>query len=490
MGWLGDMGRVFVAIALAAALLGGASTASAADIGANDDTGKYLADGGSALYGDMAALGMRQIVLPVRFKPSEPMTIQDKALLDRTIPAAMAAGLRVAVAVYPYPTREVQAGLASPSLFGSYVGAVASIYPEVKQFVIGNEPNQPAFWRPQFNTKGRMLSAPAFGQYLATAYDALKAVDPAITVVGIGLSPRGNDRPKAKNNVSTSPVRFLRALGNWYRASGRGEPLMDAFSFHPYPNKATDPLDRGYAWPNAGFVNLDRIKQALWDAFHGTPQPTTVDGLKLHLDEVGWQVSTSGQPGYTGLENVVVTDELTQAAVYAELVRRASCDPDVAEVSFFGFRDDGARTGFQAALQRLDGTARPAAEAVRAAIADAASGCTQALAPWRPVSDVLDPSVVVEVGTNGSFDVTLRTGEDARARVCIASKPPGGGYFLGPVGPSTTRCRATKLAGLRPRDLELAPPAVGQESFELAVELAAEANVARRTILVRGMRVR
>jgi hypothetical protein len=485
------MGRVTVAIALAAALLSGASAARAADFGANDDTGKYLPDGGAALYADMAGLGLSQIVLPVRFKPSDPLTIQDKELLDRTIPAALAAGLRVVLAVYPYPTREVEAGLASPSLFGSYAGAVASIYPEVKHFVVGNEPNQPAFWRPQFTTKGRMLSAPSFGQYLATAYDALKAVDPAITVVGIGLSPRGNDRPKARSNVSASPVRFLRALGNWYRASGREKPLMDAFSFHPYPRKATDPLDRGYAWPNAGFVNLDRIKQALWDAFHGTAQPTTVEGLELHLDEVGWQVSTSGQPGYTGLENVVVTDELTQAAVYAELVRRASCDPDVAEVSFFGFRDDGARTGFQAALQRLDGTARPAAEAVRAAISEAASGCTHAHASWRPVSEVLDPSVVVQGRAKGAtLAVRLRAGEDARARVCIASRTARRGSFLRPVGTSQTRCRAAKLTGLRPLDVELVAPGAGRAGLEVAVELAAEANIQRKTVLVRAARFR
>ena len=35
---------------------------------------------------------------------------------------------------------------------------------------------------------------------------------------------------------------------------------------------------RGYPWPNAGFVNLDRVKQAVWDAFAGTPQPTTRRG--------------------------------------------------------------------------------------------------------------------------------------------------------------------------------------------------------------------
>ena len=268
-------------------------------------------------------------MIGVRFVPSEAVVIQDKQLLDRAIASATDAGLRVVLAVYPYPPRELEAGLGSPSMFASYVGVLASIYPQVKQFVIGNEPNQPAFWRPQFDAAGNNLSAPTFGPYLAAAYDTLKSVDPEISVVGVGLSPRGNDRPTAKNNISTSPVRFLRALGAWYRRSGRTKPLMDAFSFHPYPNEATDPLERGYQWPNAGFANLDRLKQALWDAFNGTAQPTTVDGLKLHLDEVGWQVDTAGRLGYRGLENVPVTDEITQAAIYGQLIREAACDPDV-----------------------------------------------------------------------------------------------------------------------------------------------------------------
>ena len=370
------------ATALAAALLGGASVAMAANVGANDDSAKHADDGGAALYAEMAGLGLSQTVIGVRFVPSEAVVIQQKPQLDRAIAAAQAAGLRVVLAVYPYPPREVEAGLSSPSMFASYVGVLASIYPDVKQFVIGNEPNQPAFWRPQFDAAGQNASAAAFGPYLAAAYDVLKGVDPAISVVGVGLSPRGNDRPDAKNNISTSPVRFLRALGAWYRRSGRTLPLMDGFSFHPYPNEATDPLERGYAWPNAGFVDLGRIKQALWDAFHGTAQPTTLDGLELHLDEVGWQVDTAGRPGYRGSENVPVTDELTQAAIYGQLIREAACDPDVSSLSFFGYRDDGLRTGFQAGLARVDGTARPSAAAVQAAIA--ASPCAARAARVGP----------------------------------------------------------------------------------------------------------
>ena len=106
----------------------------------------------------MSELGLRQTVIGVRFVPSEAVVIQDKQLLDRAIASATDAGLRVVLAVYPYPPRELEAGLGSPSLFASYVGVLASIYPQVKQFVIGNEPNQPAFWRPQFDAAGQQRS--------------------------------------------------------------------------------------------------------------------------------------------------------------------------------------------------------------------------------------------------------------------------------------------------------------------------------------------
>lgn len=460
------------------ALLAGASLALAADIGANDDSGKYATDGGVAMYEDMRALGLEQIVIGVRFKPTEAIVIQDKQLLDRAIPNALAAGLRVVLAVYPYPPREIEAGLGSPSLFGSYVGAVASIYPEVRQFVIGNEANQPAFWRPQFDSAGANASAKAFGPYLASAYDSLKAVDPTLTVVGVGLSPRGNDRPEAKNNISTSPVRFLRSLGDWYRGTGRSRPLMDGFSFHPYPRQATDPLDRGYSWPNAGFVNLDRLKQALWDAFHGTAQPTTVEGLKLHLDEVGWQVDTTRRAGYRGPENVPVTSEIVQAAIYGDLIRRAACDADIAEVSFFGFRDDTLRTGFQAALQRADGSSRPAAGAVRDAIAETVAGCARSEVRWQPGDGVLDPRVAI--GAEGSTTVTTRiaAGEDARAVVCVrASTRPA---WKRP----QARCRATALVGLRPKSVHVPAPLGARGHVEVAVSLAAESNRSRRTVVV------
>jgi hypothetical protein len=461
------------ATALVTALLAGAPAAAALDVGANDDMARYQDDRGAAMFAQMRELGLTQVVIGVRHTPSDPLAIPGRESLAEAVQTATVAGLRVVLALYPYPPREIEAGVGTPALFAAFVAEVAAAFPEVRQFVIGNEPNQPAFWRPQFDASGANVSAAAFGAYLAAAYDALKRVDRSITVIGVGLSPRGNDKPNARNNVSTSPIRFLRALGTWYRASGRTRPLMDAFSFHPYPNEATDPLERGYAWPNAGFANLDRLKQALWDAFHGTAQPTTLTGLKIHLDEVGWQVDTAVREGYVGNENVPVTDEATQAAIYAELIRRAACDPDIASLSFFGFRDDGLRTGFQAGLQRVDGTERPASAAVRAALAETAGGCREALVRWRPATEVVGTQVAVHPRRK-AIAARVTAGEDARAAVCIRR-------------PGSTRpasCRTVVVQGMKPILVSLAVPRGARGAVEVAVDLAAEANASRRSRVV------
>jgi hypothetical protein len=488
------MRRLAAAAAFLVALLTGAAAASGAVIGANDDSAKYAEDGGAALYSDMTAVGLQQTVIGVRFVPSEAMQIQGKEALDRGVASALDAGLRVVLAVYPYPPREIEAGLGSPAAFGAYVSAVARAFPQVRQFVLGNEPNQPAFWRPQFGKSGANASAAAFGPYLAAGYDALKAIDPEVRVVGIGLSPRGNDKPYAKSNISTSPIRFLRALGEWYRASGRSLPLMDAFSFHPYPNASTDPLERGYGWPNAGFVNLDRVKQALWDAFRESPQPTTLRGLKLHLDEVGWQVDTSRHSGYVGAENVAVTDELTQAAIYGDLIRRAACDPDIESVSFFGFRDDSSRIGFQAALHRADGSVRPAAAAVKAAIEQSDDGCAGEAVAWKPAGNVVGARVDVGTATGPRVRARIRAGEDARVRVCVQRRGTGlrgARVRLTRVAGQVVRarCASRAVVGFQPLDVVVERTGLRPRSVELAVRLEAEANRRRPTLILRKARL-
>ena len=362
--------------------------------GVSDDTGKYAEDGGASFFETMKDVGLTENRITVIWDPARPDEIVEKAFLDRSLPKASAAGIRPVFAVYPLRARAMSDSGAALDQFAAFLRKLATTYPQVKDYIVGNEPNQPRFWQPQFNADCSGASAAAYVDFLARSYDTLKDVDPSIRVIN-SLSPRGNDSCRAPENVSTSPVRFIRDMGVAYRASGRTKPLFDEFGFHPYPNSARDPLDKGYAWPNAGVANLSRIKQAVWDAFDGTAQPTFADGLKMRLAEVGWQVGVvpSAAGAYHGNENIQPTDEATQARIYAELVRKAACDPHVSQVFFFGLIDESNLAGFQAGMMRADGSKRPSYEAVKQAIADTRGRCTGVSVGWAPARTVLGASV-------------------------------------------------------------------------------------------------
>ena len=414
------MHKLIAALAFACALTF-AATASAVDFGANDDTGKYADDGGAEFFTQMAAAGLKQNVITVRWTPGSD-EIPDRELLERAVPAATAAGIRPVFAVYPYPPSAIETGWAGPAAFRDWLERVARAFPEVTTYIVGNEPNLNTFWRPQGNRKGAIRSGATFGPFLAAGYDALKSVSREITVLGVGSSPRGDRAPGRAGK--TSPLHFLASLGAWYRASHRRAPLMDGFSFHPYPSPSNFQVPFGftYAWPNAGLHELARVKQALWDAFAGTPQPTTRGGLKLYLDEVGWQVGVNQSRGYVGRENVRVTTERAQAAIYGQLVRFVVCDPAVAELNFFGYYDDDALGGWQSALRRVDGTMRPAHVAVERAIAETGGRCRGKLRRWSPLRGPADAAVRfgeftnVQAGSSRRFWFRATAAEDVVVR--------------------------------------------------------------------------
>jgi hypothetical protein len=162
-------------------------------------------------------------------------------------------------------------------------------------------------------------------------------------VIGMGLSPR------ASTSESTEPLVFLRDVGKAYRASGRTLPIMDQLSIHPYPNPSapTSPPNVGYPDPNRfGIPDLARVKQAVWDAFNGTAQPTTLNGLTFRIDEVGWQTDTSKYKQYVNPENVRVVSEQTQANDIRTMVTKYfACDPTVTDVELFLLVDEIYRNG-------------------------------------------------------------------------------------------------------------------------------------------------
>ena len=390
------IGSLLAALTLAGVAHGGLS------VGVSEDRGKQ--SDAMGFFNTMQDLGMTENRVSVIWNPSQPTTIPERGSIQSWLPLAQKAGVRIVFAVTTQHARDLTSSPVAAAQFATFLGQLAQAFPQVKDYVIGNEPNQPYFWLPQFSPAGQPLSAAAYEPVLAQAYDALKAVDPTINVIGIGLSPRGNDNPNAKNNRSRSPVRFLHELGEAYRASGRTKPLMDQLAFHPYPRSNEDPPSVGYAWPNAGIPNLDRIKQAVWDAFHGTAQPTFAETgirrsfaspppLTLDLDEIGWQVAIPPTLAnlYHGVEDQPTVDEATQALYYSQSIIDAECDPSVRSLSFFLLMDEPNLTHWQSGLERLDGSHRPSYDAVKQTMGQTHGACQGTPMAWTHTSRVVAP---------------------------------------------------------------------------------------------------
>jgi hypothetical protein len=386
--------RISALFASACALLALAGAAQAGlVVGVSDDRPKD-----AAFFQALGDLGLKQNRATIVWDPAQPNVIAGQAQIAQWLPLAQSAGVRVVFSILPKHARDITGSPSAAGQFADFVRLVAQTFPQIKDYVIGNEPNQPYFWLPQFDTTDRPVAAGAYEPLLAASYDALKAIDPTINVIGVGLSPRGNDNPHAKSNISRSPVRFVHDLGVAYRASHRAKPIMDELAFHPYPAANTDPPETGYKWPNAGLPNLDRVKQAAWDAFNGTAQPTFAEPgvrnlhpLQLELDEIGYQVAPlPGIAGlYTGTENVPTVDEAAQAEYYWNVLMSAECDPSIRSLSFFLLMDEPDLSKWQSGLERVDGSHRESYNAVKTGLAQTHGDCQQGTLSWRHVKGVL-----------------------------------------------------------------------------------------------------
>lgn len=388
--------RLTLACAAAGLALAPAAAAAADDlkVGVADDHAKTSPEIAQRVYDAMNDVGLTENRITILWDSASPMTIPAGEQIAHAVEVATAHGVHVTLAIYADRARALTESPTAPGEFAAFVAQVARTYPQVKDFIVGNEPNKARFWQPQFNPNRTAAACAAYENVLAASYDALKAVDPTISVIGVGLGPRGTDNPLAAGNLSISPVRCIRDIGRAYRASKRKRPIMDELSFHPHPNADTDKLETGYSWPNAGIPNLARIKQAFWDAFFGTAQPTfeeagmprgPVRTMKLRLNEVGWQVAIppGSRGAYFGRESVVTTDEGTQAAIYGNLIPLMACDPAVKSVLFFNLVDEANLDRWQAGLMRADWTQRPSYAIVKGSIAAGQTHCSRRPVAWR-----------------------------------------------------------------------------------------------------------
>jgi hypothetical protein len=259
--------------------------------------------------------------------------------------------------------------------FAQFIQTLAADLPTVTHITVGNEPNLNLFWLPQFGADGEDMAAQGYEQLLAVAYDALKAVSSKIVVIGGAVSPRGNDKPNG-TRLTHSPTTFIPDLGAAYRQSGRTEPIMDWFAFHPYEETSSVPPTATHNTTTVAIADYAKLVGLLGTAFDGTAQL----GSKIPIvyDEFGVesQIPAGKAAHYKGVEPATTkpVSEATQGLYYRQAMQIAFCQPTVVGFFLFHAFDEDDLDRWQSGLYYADFTPKADLRLVRNSASESRRG--------------------------------------------------------------------------------------------------------------------
>lgn len=207
------------------------------------------------------------------------------AVTDAAVYSAVAHGLRPLLVYATFPTPP-SAGSAAD--FGAWVGAFAAHYSDVaSDHELWNEQNAFGFWPGP-------PAASAYAPFLRAGYTAIKAAQPASTVISGGMNPCGNGW--LFTTLSVDPVDFLKGI---YAAGGKG--TFDAVGNHPYsiatsagstvaemPSATENYIVKDQKIYDVMVANGDGAKQ-IWHTEYGFPRSVVgaqnqKDWLKIQFD--------------------------------------------------------------------------------------------------------------------------------------------------------------------------------------------------------------
>jgi hypothetical protein len=256
-----------------------------------------------------------------------------------------------------------------PAQFEQFMTAVGRHYAsQVAVYSIWNEPNHPAFLRPQFKSNGAPASPRVYRGLYQAGYAGLKAAGLANPRVLLGeTAPTGFDkvdvRREGKNALlhDVAPLQFLRealCLNTHYRKASSCGPLSAAgFAHHAYTN-AAGPSYMPRERDDVTIGVLGRLTRALDLAAGAGALPAH---LPIYLTEFGVQSRPNRFLG------VAVAQ---QAEFDAIAERIAWSNARVAAFSQYLLRDDplggapgasvhGGTIGFQTGLEYVNGKPKP-----------------------------------------------------------------------------------------------------------------------------------
>jgi hypothetical protein len=289
--------------------------------------------------------------------------------------AARLDSMKVYMEVMNAGSRTTPLTAADQDAFAAFTAWIARRYPSITDFIVGNEPNNNRFWLPQFALDGSDTAAAAYESLLAKTYDALKAVSTGIDVIGGALDPRGGDKPGA-GKPTHSPTTFVTDLVAAYKASGRTQPIMDAFDMHAYEDNSS--LPPSFQHPKTATISIADYGKltGLLAGFDGTGQPGST--LPIVYGEFGVESRIPPEKAslYTGTEPATTkpVDEVTQGTYYHDALALAFCQPNVKAFFVLHAFDEPLLPGWQSGVYYADGTPKTSLPVVKNAIRDASGG--------------------------------------------------------------------------------------------------------------------
>lgn len=364
-------------------------------VGVDDDLFKWGRARSAVAVASTVGLRAVRVTVPWHASEFKVPSAERRQLEDAIVPAR---SLRVVLAVYG---RADEAPLddAARSAYCSYVSDLLRVFKTVRDVVIWNEPNSPAFWLPQYEDDGTSAAPAAYEALLADCWTMLHSAHPGVNVIAAS-APRGNDGSAAASNASHSPGTWYRLLGRAYRESGRDEPILDTVGHNPYPDfSAERPWTKHRSHRTIGQGDHARLTEALEDAFEGTAQALPGEGaVTIWYLEQGFQtaVEPGKRPSYTGREtdrfalpawslragsrNGNAPDQATQLV---DAIRLAYCQSNVGAYFNFLLVDEPDLRGWQSGVFWADWTPKPSFPAFREAVHEVNEGMIDCTALGR-----------------------------------------------------------------------------------------------------------
>ncbi|HEV3478353.1 MAG TPA: hypothetical protein VG144_02760, partial [Gaiellaceae bacterium] len=404
---------IAVLTASATLLLGAATAQPAADgffVGFSEDLPRA--------YGERAVtpareLGAKSFRLTLQWAPGQ-TRVADGDIVDYQDAVRDTSGLEIVLAVYNFGSNAANTATRREE-YCAYVRDALTRLPSIRDVVIWNEPNKSLFWSPQLAASGVDAAPAAYAALLGRCYDVLHAAFTDVNVIGLALSPTGND-----DAGSHSPGAFIRAVGQAYRASGRTRPLFDTVGHHAYGFIESErPWRKHIGSKVLSQGDWNKLMYNLWLAFNGTAQALPgVGGVGIWYMEGGSQtaVDPAKAPGYTGTENVAAIPDYTggepdspapaetsaapdQYTQVRDSIRLAACQPYVGAYFNFLLADEPRLAGWQSGAYWADLTPKDSLPAFRGVIAEVNTGTIDcgALKGGRPSPDFMPPSAPTDL---------------------------------------------------------------------------------------------